>query len=110
HTGKNLAHLFGQEGEVRDHLFGRSLELCPEVFPLRGDAGWTGIDVALPSHRAPHRDERRRAEAVALGAEERGDHHIATGLESPIGAHLDPMSEAVANQDGLRLCEPELPG
>src|SRR2546430_4257096 len=42
-----------------------------------GDAGGAGVEVALPGHVAPDRDERRGAEPVALGAEQRGDDDVA---------------------------------
>ena len=70
----------------------------------------TGVDVALAGHRAAHRDQRRGAEAVALRAEQRRDHHVASGLEPAVGPHLDPVPQPVAHQGRLRLRQPQLPG
>ena len=106
---ENPAHLFRQKCEVADHLIGRALELRPQVLALRGDAGGTGVDVALAGHRASHRHQWRGTEAVTLRTQERRDHHIATGLESTVGPHFDPVSQSVSNQDRLGLRQPQLP-
>ena len=103
------ADFLRQQREVGDDLLGRALELGPQVLALGGDAGRAGVDVALPGHGAAHGHQRRRAEAVALGAEQGRDDDVASGLEPAVGAHLDPMPQAVPDQRRLRLGEAQLP-
>ena len=99
HAGQNPRTSSATKREVGDHLLRRALELGPQVLALGGDAGGAGVDVALPRHGAAHRHQRRGAEAVALGAEQRGDDHVAAGLEAAVGADLDPVPQPVPDQD-----------
>jgi len=109
HPGEDVPHLFGQQGEVADDLLRRALELGAQVFALGRDAGRAGVDVALPGHGAAHRHEGCGAEAVRLGAQQRRDHDVASGLEPAVGSHLDPVAQPVPHQRGLRLRQPQFP-
>jgi hypothetical protein len=64
-------------------------ELRAQLRILRGDADRAGVQVADAHHDAAQRDERRGGEAELLGAEQRGDGHVAAGLELAVG--LDTM-------------------
>ena len=97
----------GQE-ERLDHL-GRATELRPKVVALGRYAGRTRVEVALPRHVAPDRDERRRAESELFGAEERGHEQVPAGLEAAIGSERHAITQAVAEQDLVDLGQPELP-
>jgi hypothetical protein len=46
---------------------------------LRGDADRAGVEVALAHHDAAGRDQRRGGEAELVGAQQRGDDHVAVG-------------------------------
>ena len=48
-------------------------------------------------------------EAELLGAEQRGDHDVAAGLQLAVGLHDDAVAQAVEQQRLLRLGQPELP-
>ena len=60
-------------------------------------------------HDAALRQERRRAEAVLVGAEQRGDDDVATGLDAAVDAKTDPPAQLVDAQRLLRLRQPDLP-
>ena len=68
-----------------------------------------GVEVALPDHLAAQRQQRERAEAEPLGAEQGGDHHVTTGPETAVGLQGDPGAEAVGHQHLVGLGQPELP-
>ena len=94
--------------EPLDHL-GRAGELGAQVLALRGDAGRTGVEVALARHVAADRDERRGPEPELLGAEQRRDEQVAAGLQAAVGAQRDAVAQAVAQQHLVDLGEAELP-
>ena len=77
---------------------------------LRRDADRAGIQVALAHHDAAHGDQRRGGEAEFLGAEQRGDHDIAAGLQLAVGLHLDAAAQIVEQQHLLRFGEAKFPG
>ena len=106
---EDLPHLLSDEREVGDDLLRRPLELGAQVLALGGDAGGTGVQVALPGHGAPERHEGCRAETVGLRAQQRGDDHVAASLEPAVGPHLDAVPEAVPHERGLGLREAEFP-
>ena len=57
----------------------------------------------------PRHDQRRGGEAELLGAEQRGDHDVAAGLQLAVGLHDDAVAQAVEQQRLLRLGQAELP-
>src|SRR2546423_9848037 len=103
------SEVFGQRGREAFDLFGRPGELRPEVLPLRGDARGTRVEVALSGHVAAQRDERRGAERVFLGAEQRREEEVAAGLEAAVRSERDAIAEVVAEQDLVDLGEAQLP-
>ena len=103
------AEVLGDRREEADDVLGRAGELGPQVLALGGDPGRTGVEVALAGHVAADRDERRGPERELLGAEQRGDQQVATGLEPAVGAQRDAVAQVVAEQDLVDLGETELP-
>src|SRR3546814_7380335 len=69
---------------------------------LHTDAHRTGVAMALAHHDAAHRHERKRADAIFLRAQDRGDDDIAPGLEPAIRTQLDPMAQAIEGQHLIR--------
>jgi hypothetical protein len=57
----------------------------------------------------PSTDQRRGGEAELLGAEQRGDRHVAAGLELAVGLDDDAAAQVVEHQRLVRLGEAELP-
>ena len=53
--------------------------------------------------------EGRGREAELLGAEERGDRHVAARLQLAVGLHDDAVAQLVEDEHLLRLGEAELP-
>ena len=49
-------------------------------------------------------------ESKLLGAQQRGDHHIAAGLQLAVGLHPDAAAQVVHHQHLLRLRQSQLPG
>ncbi len=71
--------------------------------------GRTRVEVALAGHVAADRDQRRRPERELLGAEQRGDQQVPTGLQATVGAQRDAIAQVVPQQDLVHLGQPELP-
>ena len=79
----------------------------------------TGFCVATPTGQVsrwqtrimmqPRHDQRRGGEAELLGAEQRGDDHVAAGLHLAVGLHDDAVAQPVEQQRLLRLGQAELP-
>ena len=88
---------------------GLPVKRLPQLGVLRGHADRAGVEVADPHHDAARHDERRGGEAELLGAEQRGDDHVAAGLHLAVGLHDDAVAQAVEQQRLLRLGEAELP-
>ena len=107
--GQDLAHLLGDEAEQVDHLVGRALELLAQLGPLRAHAHRAGVAVALADHDAAHGDQRRRADAVFLGAEHGRDHHVAPGLDAAVGAQDHAVAQPVQGQHLIDLGQAHLP-
>ena len=76
---------------------------------LGRDADRTGVEVADPHHDAARHHQRRGREAELLGAEQRGDHDVAAGLELTVDLHDDAIAKTVEQQRLLGLGQPELP-
>ncbi len=108
--GHQLAHFLGDELEEVDDVLGLAAELLAELGVLGGDADRAGIEVADPHHDAAHHHQGGGGEAVFLGAQERGDHDVAAGLELAVGLDDDPVAELVQDEGLLGLGQPELPG
>ena len=104
-----LADLLGDVLHEVDDEFGLAAELGAQLRVLRGDADGARVEVADAHHHAATDDQRRRGEAELLGAEQRGDHDVAAGLQLPVGLHHDPVAQPVEQQGLLGLGETELP-
>ena len=65
--------------------------------------------MALAHHDATHRNERCGGETHLLSPEQRGDHHVAAGLESAIGLQHYAAAQVVENQRLVRLSNAQLP-
>ena len=81
-----------------------------QIFALRRDAGWAGIQVTLTRHIAAERDEAGGAKAKFFRAKHSANHHIASGFEATIDAHFHTPAQSIVQQHLLRLRQPELPG
>ena len=105
-----LAKLLGEHEEEVDDVLRLAGELLAELRILRGDAHRAGVQVALPHHDAADHHERRRGDAVFLGAQERGDGHVLGGADHAVGLHHDPAAEVVHHEHLVGLGEAEFPG
>ncbi len=65
--------------------------------------------MAHAHHDAARHHQRRGREAELLGAEQRGDHDVAAGLELAVDLNDDPIAKTVEQQRLLRLGQAELP-
>ena len=108
--GHVLAHLLGDEEEEVDHVLGLAREARAQHRVLGGDAHRAGIQVALAHHDAAHGDQRHGGKAELLRAEQRGDHHVAAGLQLAVGLHPDAAAQIVEQQHLLRFGQAEFPG
>src|SRR6266581_3063169 len=57
--GEQPPYVLRDPREVRDHLLRRAAELRPQLGLLSRDAGGAGVEVTLPGHVAPERDDAR---------------------------------------------------
>ncbi len=108
--GQELAHFLGDElEEVHD-------ELGLPVKRLRS----SGFCVATPTGQVSRWQTRIMmqpgdhqgccGEAELLGAQQRGDDHVAAGLQLAVDLHDDAFAQAVEHQRLLGLGQAELPG
>ncbi len=104
-----LPHLFGDKEEEVNDVLGRAGEARAERRVLRGDAHRAGVEVALAHHNAADGDQRRSGEAELLGAQQGGNHHVASGLQLAVGLHSDAAAQIVEQQDLLGFGEAEFP-
>ena len=65
--------------------------------------------MAHTHHDAATYHQRRAGKSELLGAQQRGDHHVAAGLELPVALHDDAIAQAVFHQRLLGLGDTELP-
>ena len=101
--------LLGDEEEEVDDVLGLAGELLAELGILRRDPDRARVQVAGAHHHAAGCDQRRCREAHLVGAEERSDHDVATGLQLSVRLHPDARAQPVPHQRLLRLGEPDLP-
>ena len=105
----DLARFLGDHEQIVDDVLGLAGELLAQHRVLRRDADRAGVQVALAHHDAAERDQRRGREADLLGAEQRGDHDVAAGLELAVGLQHDAAAQVVHHQRLVRLGDAELP-
>ncbi len=104
-----LADFLGDEPEeILDELRFPG-EVLPQHRILCRDADRTGVEVADAHHDAARHDQRRRGEAELLGAHQRGDDHVAAGLQLTVDLHDDAVAQAVDHQHLLGFREAQLP-
>ena len=80
--GQQLRTLSATRRKKRTTSSGRP-ELLAQLRVLRGDAHRAGVEVALAQHHAALGDQRRGGHAELLGAEQRGDDHVAPVRSPP---------------------------
>ena len=106
--GEQFADLVGNAFEIGHHHFRIAGKARAIFFILRGDARGTSVQVALARHHAADGEERSGAEAVFVGAEQRGDDDVAAGFESAVDAQSNAaakteQAEAYCARRGGRL-------
>ena len=88
---------------------GLPLNRGPQFRVLGGDADRAGVEVADPHHDAAGHHQRRGGEAVLLGAEQRGDDHVARGAHAAVALHGDAVPQTVEHQRLLGVGQADLP-
>ena len=104
-----LADFFGDEHEEVLHELRLAVEPLPQHRVLGGHAHRAGVEVADPHHDAARHHQRRGGETELLGAEQRGDHHVAAGLELAVDLDHDAVAKTVEQQGLLGLGQAQLP-
>jgi hypothetical protein len=77
-------------------------KLCAQLWPLRGNSGGACIQVALPRHVTPQRNQNCSAESELVSPEQRSHHNVARRAQSAIGSQ--PHSSAQSIVDEHLLC------
>ena len=85
-------------------MFGLTAEFGAQIGALRGDAGGTGIEMALTRHVAAESYENRGAEGEFVGAEHRCHDDIARGAQASIGAQADSPAKTIVDEHLLCFC------
>jgi hypothetical protein len=68
-------------------------EFLAQLRVLGGNAHRAGVHVADAHHDAAQRHQRRGGKAELLGAQQRGDRHVAAGLELAVGLDHDAAAQ-----------------
>jgi hypothetical protein len=90
--GHHFPDFLGDEHEeVLDELR-LAGEPLPQHRVLGGNADRAGVEVAHAHHDAAGHHQRRGREPELLRAEQRGDHHVAAGLELAVDLNNDPVA------------------
>ena len=105
----DLPRLLGDEEEEVHDVLGLALEALAQLRVLRRDAHRARVQVAGAHHDAARRDQRGGGEAALVGAEQRGDHDVAAGLELAVGLDPDARAQVVEHERLLGLGEADLP-
>jgi hypothetical protein len=107
--GEVLAHLLREELHEVDDELRLAGEAAAQHRVLRRHADRAGVEVADAHHDAALDHERGGGEAELLGAEQRGDHDVAAGLELAVGLNDDAVAHVVEHERLLRLGQTQLP-
>ena len=107
--GKQFAHFLGDVHEEVDDRFRLALEPGAQLGILGGDALRAGVLLARAHHDAALDHKRRGGEAEFLGTEQRGDDHVAAGLELAVALNDDAGAQTVQNQRLLGFGQADLP-
>ena len=108
--GHMLAHFLGDEAHEVDDMGWIAGKFLAQLGILRRHTHRTSIEMADPHHDAAQGHQRRGGKAKFLGAEQRGDHDIAAGLQLAVGFHGDTAAQIIEHQGLVRLRETQLPG
>lgn len=85
----------GELFEETGYVLGPAAEFGAQLGLLRGYAGGTGIEVALPGHVAAKSDENRGAEGVLVGSEQSGDDDVAGGAKASVATQADAAPQTI---------------
>ena len=92
-----------------DDVLGTPGELGAKVLTLGGDAGGTGVQVALPRHVTAQGNQHAGAEAELLGAQKSRHDDVPAAAQPAVGAEAHAFAQAVRHEHLLRLGQSELP-
>ena len=95
-----LPHLFSQEEQVVDNVFGFPGELLTELWVLCRNAYGTGVQVTFAHHGATHDDKWCSGETELVGAQKGGHDHIEARSDLPIGLEDHPENKSTLRTFG----------
>ena len=107
--GHDLSQVLGDEEEEVDDVLRLPGKLLAQLGILGGDAHRAGVQVALAHHDAAHGHERRGREAELFGAQQRGDGHVAAGLQLAVHLQAHAAAQVVEYQHLLRFGQAQSP-
>src|SRR5579862_4214166 len=106
----NLAHFLRDELHEVDDMSRVAGELLAQLRILGGHAHRTGVQVADAHQDAAQDHERRGREAELLGAQQRRDDDVTSGLQLAIRLDHDAAAEIVEDEHLLGFGQSQLPG
>ena len=109
HLREELADLLGDHEEVVHDVLGLAVEAAAKLRVLARDPHRARVQVADAHHDAARRDQRGGREAELVGAQERGDQHVAAGAHLTVDLQDDPRAQVVLQQGLLGLGQADLP-
>jgi len=104
-----VTDLLGDVRQIRLEHLRRPGKLGPQLWALGRDPHRTGVEVAGAHHDAALGQKRRSAKAVLIGAQQRGDHYVATRLDASVHAQANPPTQIVDAQRLLGLSQADSP-
>ena len=107
--GHDFAHFLGNEEEIIDHMFRLTGEALAQLGILRRNADRASIQVALAHHDAAFDHQRRGGETEFIGAEQRADDDVATGLHLTVDLDANARTQTIEHQRLLSFGQAELP-
>ena len=105
----DFAHFLRDEVHEVHDVLGIAGEVLAQLRVLRRDADRAGVQMADAHHDAAERDERRGGETEFLRAEQRGDDHVAPGLQLAVRLDADAAAQIVQHERLVRFGEAEFP-
>ena len=107
--GHMLAHFLRDEAHEVHHVRGIAGKFFAQLGVLRGHADRASVEMANPHHDAAERHQRRRRKAEFFRAEQRGNDHVAPGLELAVGFHGDAAAQIIEHERLMRFRQAQAP-
>ena len=90
-----FTHFFSDEFKEINHELWLASKALAQLWVLRRDTNWTGIQMTHPHHHAAGNNQRRRCKTKLLSAKQRRNHNVPAGLQLTISLYHDSITQAI---------------